>query len=142
MVSLGSLSGTVDLVTDGGDKEPLSGVLVRLTNNTDPQPMRPLPDKAVTAAGAQIDLRTSPGIAPPFPRDYYAFSDESGAFLIDGVPAGPYTAVAVRPGLEPDSKQVTIAASGTTKVDFNRPSRSCFASAVLVEPHPNASAAS
>src|SRR5207302_353773 len=106
----GSLSGTASLVLDNGETSPLAGVLIRVTTNDDPGLMQPLPAKANMAGGAAFDFFTRPGVPPNY-RELYAFTDDAGAYSIDGIPAGTYTAVAVRPGLESDRKQVTI--SGT-----------------------------
>ncbi len=113
----GSMSGTAYLVFDSGDKSPLAGVLVRVTTNDDPGWMQPMPARATAAGGAEVSFFDRPGL-PPNRRELYTFTDDKGAYTIDGIPAGQYSAVAVRPGLEPDRKSVTISGTTVTQVDF------------------------
>ncbi len=113
--SKGSMTGTVSLIADDGTQHPLAAALVRLAHKTDPQPLKPLPANIVQMAqGGQPVL---------FPTDRHdrelcTFTDDNGAYTLQGVPAGDYVAVAVRPGLEPNQKPVTIPAEGSVTVDF------------------------
>ena len=50
------------------------------------------------------------------PSPYHAVSDKSGAFKIENVPDGSYTATAWHEGAKSQSKPVTV--SGDTKADF------------------------
>jgi len=50
------------------------------------------------------------------PTPYYAEADASGAYKIDNIPDGAYTATAWREGMKVQSKPVTVASSAT--VDF------------------------
>jgi plastocyanin len=50
------------------------------------------------------------------PSPYHAVSDKSGAFKIENVPDGAYTATAWHEGAKNQSKPVTV--SGDTKADF------------------------
>lgn len=113
----GSMSGTAFLVAADGSKQPLDGVLVRLAPVNDPLPMRPMPAVATDSTGAHISFY--PGIwGGGGIQELYTFTDSTGAYKLDNVPAGNYTAVAVRPGLDPDSKPVTITANANSPVDF------------------------
>jgi hypothetical protein len=114
----GIMAGTAYVVDEDGTKAPVAGVLIRIAprNLPDP-PVMPLPGEATGANGAAMDLWGAAGRAHSF-RDRYTHTDDSGAYSLDGIPAGDYVAVAVRPGLEPDHKPVTISGSQTTTVDF------------------------
>ncbi|MCX6376446.1 MAG: carboxypeptidase regulatory-like domain-containing protein, partial [Armatimonadetes bacterium] len=128
----GTLSGTVYLRADSGDPTPLAGVLVRVTPKDEPVEIQPLPDDAIDEDGEVVDLYPDDDDVPPppplksgdstmperFSDEYYAFSDENGKYTIDGIPAGEYTAMAVRPGLQPDRQPVTITVNATTTQDF------------------------
>ncbi|MEW6681412.1 MAG: carboxypeptidase-like regulatory domain-containing protein [Nitrospirota bacterium] len=50
---------------------------------------------------------------------YYALTDENGAFTIDGLPPGTYTVTAWRPHFPPMERRVTIASSGTERIEFS-----------------------
>src|SRR5687768_120006 len=113
----GVMSGTAYLISDDGQKSPLAGVLVRLAPRDYPDPVQPLPGEAVGSNGAPIDLYPASGRSHTY-RERYTFTDETGAYSLDGISAGDYLAVAVRHGLEVDQKPVTITASGATTVDF------------------------
>jgi hypothetical protein len=113
----GSVSGTVSAVTADGGTEPLAGALVRLAAPDDPVAYRPLPGSAGRPGGGKVEFYDSLPPGPPV-RELYTFSDEKGAYRVDGVPAGTYTAVAVRPGFVTDSKPVTVAAGQDAIVDF------------------------
>lgn len=128
----GTLSGNVYLRATSGDPTPLAGVLVRVTPREEPIEIQPLPDGAVDENGNVVDLYPDDNDVPPSPplrsggstmpvrfsNEYYAFSDENGKYTIDGIPAGDYIAMAVRPGLQPDRQPVTITANATTTQDF------------------------
>ena len=129
----GSLTGSVYLQTDSSDPRPIPGVLVRLVPNGEPIDTHPLPGGAVGEDGDSVDLYPDDGIAPPpipFGRDdgvpmppvwfdqYYTYTDENGAYQLGGVPAGQYTAVAVRPGLQSAQQAVTITANQTATLDL------------------------
>lgn len=132
----GAVSGTVSVQTDSGESRPVSGVLVRLVKHGSPVDTNPLPGDAIDADGNVVDLYPNDGndapppvpqgIAPsgsgvppvPFMNEYYTFSDENGAYKIDGVPAGQYTAVAVRPGMQADQQSVAITADATATQNF------------------------
>lgn len=111
----GAMAGTAYLVTPDGGKQPLAGVLVRLAAADDPVPMRPLPATALGPDGATVGLY--PG-GPGADRELYTFTDENGAYRIEGAPAGEYVAAAVRPGLVADSRNVAIVEGRTAQVDF------------------------
>jgi hypothetical protein len=132
-VQAGALSGVVYLQTDSTDPRPVPGVLVRLVPSGKPTDTNPLPGGAIGADGDPVDLYPDDGIAPPPPPpgkgdgapappvwfdQYYTYTDENGAYKLDGVPAGQYTAVAVRPGLQPSQQAVTITANETTALNF------------------------
>lgn len=51
------------------------------------------------------------------PTPYYAVTDASGNFKIEGVPDGTYTVTAWREGMKTQSKPVTV--SGNATVDFS-----------------------
>jgi len=113
----GSMEGTVYLATPDGQQIPLEGVLVRLARPEDPFPMRPMPAEALDANGSPVSIY--PGARSMMPFDeIYTFTDKEGKYRLEGVPIGDYIAVAVRPGLEPDHKKVTITANEVTKLDF------------------------
>jgi len=101
----GSMSGTVYMVTDTGAPAPLPGALVCLVPRGYPVP-GPLPNP------------TRPEDAASPARVYYTFSDRSGWYGLDGVPAGDYLAVAQRPGFDPDLHDVTIIANASIQQDF------------------------
>ncbi len=54
---------------------------------------------------------------------YYAVTDASGKFSIADVPAGTYTVEFWQEKLGMQTKQVTVAASGTTAADFTYPAK-------------------
>ncbi len=113
----GVMAGTAYLISEEGQKSPVAGVLVRVTPREYPDPIQPLPGEAIGSNGASVDMYPASGRSHSF-RERYTFTDETGAYSLDGIPAGDYLAVAVRPGLEVDQKPVTITASGTTTIDF------------------------
>lgn len=115
----GSMTGTVYLVADNGDKSPLAGALVRLARRNEIEPMRPLP--LGTNAGAPgVERVFYPDVKDRYrERELYTFSTDDGSYKLDGVPAGDYTAIAVRPGLEAHQQPVTIEADKTATVDFS-----------------------
>ena len=118
---VGALAGTVYVKPETGDPAPVAGVLVRLIPKADPIEYEPLPEEAIGENGDVVDIYPDDddqAPAPPIFQEYYAFSDENGAYRIDGVPVGEYTAVAVRPGLVPDHQAVIIAANIVTTQDF------------------------
>lgn len=116
----GGMKGTVSLKMDDGSLRPLGGVLVRLAPQGFLEPERPAPEMAVDAAGNTVPLYPdkSRQPMPPYPREYYTFTAEDGSYALDGIPAGSYTAVAVRPGMEADKKPVAIVANSTLAMDF------------------------
>ncbi len=75
-----------------------------------------------TVSGRVIDRQTSRPIASAQVRvtgsTRGASTDESGVYRITGMPAGNATIVAQRIGYAPISRTVTVAATGTTTVDF------------------------
>ena len=117
----GVMSGTATLVAEDGARTPVAGALVRLVPRGLPEPpmppTRPLPEQALGAGGGSVDLYPSAGRSHTS-RDRYTYTDENGAYSLDGIPAGEYTAAAVRAGLDPEEKPVTITASGVVTVDF------------------------
>ncbi len=127
----GTLTGTAYLQTDSGEPQPVPGVLVRLVPSGHPVDVDPLPDWAIGGDGNPVDLYPDDGVAPPpvpFSKldgppmppyfDYYTYTDENGAYKMTDLPAGQYTAVAVRPGLQIEQQTVTIAANQTTTLNF------------------------
>jgi hypothetical protein len=119
----GGMKGTVTLLLDDGTSKPLGGVLVRLV----PQyslldySERPMPITAVDVSGKEVNLYndvTATNRTLMAVPEYYTFTVDDGTYALDGVPAGAYTAVAVRAGLEADKKAVTIAAGETLGADF------------------------
>ena len=117
----GVLRGTAYAVDEDGSKSPVAGVLVRVVSrgSTEPPmpPFQPLPGEAIGAGGAAFDLYPSAGRSHSY-RELYTYSDENGAYILDGIPAGEYIAAAVRPGLVPEEKNVTISATAPAEVDF------------------------
>lgn len=110
----GSVEGIVFVRNADGTTTPLAGVLVRLADLGDPYILEPLPLRAAPPSRGVDDSWT-----PPSPyRDYCAFTDENGEYSIEGVPAGHYLAVAVRPGFEPERKEVDVVSGETVTVDF------------------------
>ena len=53
-----------------------------------------------------------------FGHRYFATTDESGAYRIEGVPAGPYRLVAWNDGQEREVRAVEVPAGGTVEADF------------------------
>jgi len=53
-----------------------------------------------------------------FAHRYFATTDESGAYRIEGVPAGPYRLVAWNDGQEREVRAVEVPAGGTVEADF------------------------
>jgi hypothetical protein len=49
---------------------------------------------------------------------YYAITDESGRFKLEGVPAGTYTVQAWQESLGKSTQEVTVSAGGEAKADF------------------------
>ncbi len=99
----GAMSGVVTVTTDTGS-EPLAGVLVQ-----------------VFPAGDTVSNRSVPGGARKGGRcegEYYAYTDDTGAYTIDGIEAGSYVAYASRPGFSEASAEVAITAGQTLKRDF------------------------
>lgn len=94
----GGMAGTVTTTTSTGQTIPLPGALVRLVPPATQNLENPLPMN-FTRSGQRI--------LQPI-DEYYTFTDENGAYQLDGVPAGQYIAVAVRPGFNPARQPVTI----------------------------------
>ena len=53
-----------------------------------------------------------------FAHRYFATTDESGAYRIEGVPAGPYRLVAWNDGQEREVRAVEVPAGGAVEADF------------------------
>jgi plastocyanin len=53
-----------------------------------------------------------------FAHRYFATTDETGAYRIDGVPAGPYRLVAWNDGQEREVRAVEVPAGGAVEADF------------------------
>ncbi len=117
----GSLAGQVSVVTEDGANKPLPGVMVRLAPvalANDPNQQQPLPPVALDGAGKEVAIYPD---APPVPdnaRGWYAFTDQEGMYQIDGIPAGDYIALAIRPGFLVAHQTVAIAADETTTANF------------------------
>lgn len=112
----GAMKGLATLTMEDGTQRPLGGVLVRLAPQNALNPERPAPETACDVDGNTVPLYGGP--PTELPRDYYTFTADDGTYLLDGIPAGDYLAVAVRPGLDSDRTPVTITANSTVEVNF------------------------
>ena len=76
---------------------------------------------AKTAGIVEVRSRLRPyarGYVAVFNHPYFAVTDESGAFKIDGLPGGTYTVKVWREGLpKPAEQRVTIAPNGSGRLD-------------------------
>ncbi len=123
----GGMKGIASLKMDDDTLRPLGGVLVRLAPMNALEPERPAPETARDGAGNTVPLypdrnRLMPPPPPPpgmpVVREYYTYTAEDGSYALEGIPAGNYLAVAVRPGLEGERKPVTIPAGRVLEVHF------------------------
>jgi hypothetical protein len=112
----GSMQGVVDGNNADGSLSTLSGVFVVLTpkDGEVPPPVIPMPAYATGQNDKKIDLYPM----PPLYQQYYAYTADDGTYQIDGIPAGDYTATAMRPGFDTATQNVTIAAKQSSKVNF------------------------
>ncbi len=114
-------TGTPGAEGTAGTLQPLAGVLVRVVPVTlylGTESQRPLPGQAYGHDGRPVALYPEESARPDSSREWYAYSDDAGAFTIPGIPAGTYQAVAVRPGFVPAQQTVTIVADGTATAQF------------------------
>jgi len=111
----GSVQGTVTTTNSDGSVTPLGGVFIALypASGAAPTPM-PLPPTALGAGNQPVTIY-SPG---PSWLGYYAYTASDGTYTIAGVPAGAYTANAVRPGFQSATQSVTVVASQATIANF------------------------
>lgn len=126
----GSVAGTVYL-TSGGKRSPLPGVLVKVMSPEEPIDIPPLPGNAVNEKGEIVSFSAGRAVLgksvsgsrsstfPRMPVEYYAYTNQDGKYRIDGIPAGEYTVLAMRPGMEYASQGITIVAGSTARVDFD-----------------------
>lgn len=110
----GVVEGTVSTTNASGEVVPLAGALVRL-GRTDETDDLPIPDVMTNGKGDQVDLRGDGhrGGVPLF-----AFTDKTGAYRIEGVPAGTFRAMAVRAGFDPKAVEVSLTAGQVVRQDF------------------------
>lgn len=77
-----------------------------------------------TTVGQLISTQMNPslpGLVPPgHPIRYrlFTFTKADGSFELTGVPAGTYTAIAYKPNYGRDTRNVTVGANETVKVEF------------------------
>ncbi len=69
-------------------------------------------------SGARVSLRSAQESNGGMHAHHSAVTDENGEFVIEGIPAGDYTAKAVKRGYAPASQDVTITADTETVVTF------------------------
>lgn len=112
-VSAGTVSGTVTETNSDGSTSPLEGVFVALA----PAASTVTPGAAPPTAIGPSNTTISIGSVPPY-REYYAYTASDGTYTINGVPAGSYTAYALRPGFQKASQSATVTANQTTTVNF------------------------
>jgi hypothetical protein len=125
----GAIAGVVTTLSESGAAEPVAGALVTV----EPPAAMPTEPQALPR-----NLRKMGAHMPPEPA-YYAYTDETGAYRIDGIPAGAYAASAVRPGFRPASASVQIRADETTTQDFTLTANQLLVGTIEGEVHDAAS---
>ena len=116
-VGSGIMQGTVTETNSDGSSSALGGVFVILTaaNSGGGSPVTdPVPPTAMGSGGLPIILWP----ISPIGSDFFAYSASDGTYSIAGVPAGTYTATAIRPGFVTQTEAVTITQGQTTTVNF------------------------
>jgi hypothetical protein len=115
--STGSVAGSVTSTNTDGAVVPVSGVFIVLTSSTSgaQPPIVAMPATATSASNQSIALY--PTIGPSW-QQYYTYTADDGSYHLDGVPAGSYTATAMRSGFNSQSQSVTIVAKQTTALSF------------------------
>jgi len=94
--------------------KPQNGIIVPLSETVTEE----------TTVGQLISSQMNPsqqGLVPPGrPIRYrlFTFTKADGSFELTGVPAGTYTAIALKPGYGQDTKTVEVEAGETVRVDF------------------------
>ncbi len=124
----GTLKGTVSLESDG-TVTPLAGALVRLrpVETSDEDSLnQPLPAMLYqVAADSNRPVKIDPVTGnidsiQECPRELIAYTNETGSYVIENIPAGSYRAKAVSPGMDVKGAAVTvvITANGGIVQDF------------------------
>jgi len=112
----GSIQGVVSGTNSDGSLSTLSGVFVVLMPNNGGvlPPVIPMPAYATGENDKKISLYPM----PPLYQQYYAYTADDGTYKINGIPAGDYTATAMRPGFDTATQSVTIVVKQSSKVNF------------------------
>lgn len=113
-VSAGTVSGTVTEQNSDGSTSPLAGVFVVLYSPTAVGTPMATPPTAIGPGKSTVTLFS----VPPGFHEYYAYTASDGTYTINGVPAGPYTAYAIRPGFQSSNQSITVTANQTTTANF------------------------
>ncbi|MEI7833078.1 MAG: carboxypeptidase-like regulatory domain-containing protein [bacterium] len=117
-VATGSVKGVVSGSSADGTVFPLGGAFIILVpnNGTTPPPVPTVPQPAHALDGKRNVVSQYP--VDPIWKEYYSYSADDGSYLVDGVPAGVYSATALRPGFDSVTSPVTVVAKETATLDF------------------------
>ncbi len=117
---LGTVYGTVT-ATVNGLQVPVPGALVALMPQEEiaVQDLPPVPELPV---GKVIELLQNPvkgiGKKPSFHHPFFTFTKADGSYEITGVPAGTYTAIALKHGYGRQEQTVKVEANKRVQINF------------------------
>ncbi len=117
-ITAGSVKGTVSGSNADGTVFPLGGAFIILVpnNGPTPPPIPTVPQPARALDGNRNVVSQYP--VDPVWKEYYSYSADDGSYQVDGVPAGVYSATAMRPGFDSVTSPVTVVAKETATLDF------------------------
>ncbi len=119
-VEAGSVKGTVSGTSADGATFPLGGAFIVLmpNNGVVPPPPPTIPQPATATDGGHNVVNIYPMPPDPNWKEYYSYSSDDGSYQVSGIPAGVYSATAMRPGFDSITQQVTVVAKETATLDF------------------------
>ncbi|MEI7834010.1 MAG: carboxypeptidase-like regulatory domain-containing protein, partial [bacterium] len=117
-VATGSVKGVVSGSSADGTVFPLGGAFIILVpnNGPTPPPVPTVPQPARALDGKRNVVSQYP--VDPIWKEYYSYSADDGSYQVDGVPAGVYSATAMRPGFDSVTSPVTVVAKETATLGF------------------------
>lgn len=117
-LQVGTVAGTVKAQVNG-QLVAVAGALVGLIPKDSAAPSPP-PPPSLTVGALMSTMQK--GKMHPDDRPHrwlFTFTKADGTFELTGVPAGNYTAIALKRGLGEDRRDITVQANATVTVDFN-----------------------